>query len=41
MQRFRRPEGYTPPNSTPFHLVQVWDRCVACNFIERLEEPAR
>jgi hypothetical protein len=38
MHRFRRPAGYKPLNSTPFHLVLVWDRCAACNFICRLEE---
>jgi hypothetical protein len=37
MQRFRRPKGYKPKNETPFHSVQVWDRC-SCGWIARLEE---
>jgi hypothetical protein len=39
MQRFCRPEGYVP-NAAPFACVRLWDRCGACNFIQRLEEPA-
>jgi hypothetical protein len=40
MQRYERPDGYKPPNDTPFHLVRVWDRC-SCGYIQRLEEPAQ
>jgi hypothetical protein len=37
MQRYKRPEGYKP-NGAAFAPVTLWDRCAACNFIQRLEE---
>jgi hypothetical protein len=39
MQRYERPAGYVP-NASPFAPVTIWDRCAACNFIQRLEETA-
>jgi hypothetical protein len=39
MQRYRRPEGYTP-NAAPFAPVTLWDRCGACNWVQRLDETA-
>jgi hypothetical protein len=38
MQRYERPSGCKPPNDTPFHLVQTWDRCLSCSWIQRLDE---
>jgi hypothetical protein len=38
MQRYRRPAGYKPANETPFNLVLLWDRCLSCSWIQRLEE---
>jgi hypothetical protein len=37
MQRFCRPDGYTP-NAAPFACVRLWDRCLSCSWIGRLEQ---